>query len=150
MSVESEPTKQPATIGVNPCALVFFRRSPNKETHSGVLGLLSAFGVPLGPISGGRETLRPATHLLGQISVPFFGENQKIPPHLANTPAAKEYPRTLNARGAHLTPGTLRVLTCRVRKVPAESLSLDQGEADLADCLGQFFLACGALNVSLF
>ena len=55
----------------------FFRSSPNKETLCGVLGLLRVVAVPQEPISGGRETLGPATRLLGQVCVSFFGENQK-------------------------------------------------------------------------
>ena len=55
--------------------------SPNKGTLCGVLGLLRVVVVPQGPISGGKETLRPATHLLEQVCVAFFGENQKIPLH---------------------------------------------------------------------
>ena len=69
---------------------------PNKATLSGVLGLLRVFGVPLGLISGGKETLVPATHLLGRVCVSLFGENREIPPHLTNTPTAK---RNTPARG---------------------------------------------------
>ena len=68
-------------LSLSVCVGIFFRSSPNKETHSGVLGHLRAVAVPLGPISGGKETLGPATYLLGQVCVSFFGENQKIPPH---------------------------------------------------------------------
>ena len=54
---------------------------PNKATLSGVLRFLKAFGVPLGLISGGKETLVPATHLLGRVCVSLFGETREIPPH---------------------------------------------------------------------